>query len=680
MADVITRLKLETTQYDSKLRDATQGMRDWLHVINAARGDFSKVTEGQKKMAETFGSVAAGATNSKDKLRELVSAYNAVAKEYNMLDKELKQSDIGKTIAAQMEVMRGRIAEAKQELYSMGNQSQETGGILGSLADKFTINIDAIKIFNAGLSAVKGAMDVVKDAFFTSETNVDAWGMTVQSATTIYDTFVQSLNSGNFSNFFTNLDNIISKAQDAYKALDNLGTVMTIINPERAKLQARQTELKATIRREGATSEAGKAAQQELRDLEPKLSKAFKKESKMNYDAFSAEVDRMLATAGITLDKKSKSTLMRSFSDSDLFETLKRNAKGSKEWTTSGTLENQRVSWTDNRNVNQKLLDLFTDDWRKQWSPLLTASYSARGSAASSMLGDARYLRESVKTPGGGGGSAKEFASSMKLTDLGAQTMEVTTSMKELQAQLNAYKQQLMTATNQFDYNAAQQGIEETQKRINAQPLALQLGIDVDSAVELEAQINDFTERLRSEIKPLEISVDSGKTVRDVNAITKGAKIASQAISTIGTAFSAIEDPAAKIAATVAQAIASVALAYADAMAKDKTQKFDIFGFIAATAAATISMATTIAAIHKQTGYAEGGIIPGNSYSGDNIGMYGVNAGEVVLNRAQSYTLAAQLTNNEQGGRSVTTISGEQIILAVNAFGRRTGRGELIRI
>lgn len=290
---------------------------------------------------------------------------------------------------------------------------------------------------------------------------------------------------------------------------------------------------------------------------------------------------------------------------------------------------------------------------------------------------------KSAPTPrggGGGGGSSKEFTSSMKFTELGAQTMEVTTSMKELQAQLNAYKQQLSTATNQFDYNAAQQGIEETQKRINAQPLAIRLGIDVDSAVELEASINDRIERMRSEIKPLEISVDSSQTVRDVNAITKGAKIASQAIGTIGQAFNAIEDPAAKIAATVAQAIASVALAYADAMAKDQTQKFNIFGFIAASAAAMISMATTIAAIHKQTGYALGGVVGGNSYSGDNVGPVMLDAGEVVLNRAQTYALASQLQNNEQGGNSFTTVSGEQLVIAINNYGRRRGMGELIRI
>ena len=81
-------------------------------------------------------------------------------------------------------------------------------------------------------------------------------------------------------------------------------------------------------------------------------------------------------------------------------------------------------------------------------------------------------------------------------------------------------------------------------------------------------------------------------------------------------------------------------------------------------------MLSTISAIHSATGYAQGGIVKGNSYSGDNI--YGgpdamVNAGELVLTKAQQSTLASQL---QEGGMRNMNLSGRirgtDIILSVD--------------
>jgi hypothetical protein len=124
-------------------------------------------------------------------------------------------------------------------------------------------------------------------------------------------------------------------------------------------------------------------------------------------------------------------------------------------------------------------------------------------------------------------------------------------------------------------------------------------------------------------------------------------------------------------------------MAYSDALAKDQTTKFNIWGFIAAAAASTISMATTIAQIHSQTGYAEGGIVKGNHYSGDMLdgGSFGINAGELVLNRAQQGSLASQLEGSAGGfrnGQIVGRIEGEKIVLVANRYFRRTGQGEIL--
>jgi hypothetical protein len=92
-------------------------------------------------------------------------------------------------------------------------------------------------------------------------------------------------------------------------------------------------------------------------------------------------------------------------------------------------------------------------------------------------------------------------------------------------------------------------------------------------------------------------------------------------------------------------------------------------------------MVSTIATIHSATGYAQGGIVKGNSYSGDNI--YGgpdamVNAGELVLTKAQQGNLASQLQSNGGGMRVVGEIRGESIVLVANRYFKRTGQGEIV--
>ena len=89
-------------------------------------------------------------------------------------------------------------------------------------------------------------------------------------------------------------------------------------------------------------------------------------------------------------------------------------------------------------------------------------------------------------------------------------------------------------------------------------------------------------------------------------------------------------------------------------------------------------MVTTIATIHSQTGYADGGIVKGNTYSNDQIPAF-LNAGEVVLNAAQQSSLAQQL---EGGGmqnlRLDGVISGENIHIVHNRYLKRSGQGEIV--
>ena len=95
-------------------------------------------------------------------------------------------------------------------------------------------------------------------------------------------------------------------------------------------------------------------------------------------------------------------------------------------------------------------------------------------------------------------------------------------------------------------------------------------------------------------------------------------------------------------------------------------------------------MMTMISSIHSATGYAQGGIVEGNSYSGDNMmfggdGLYGLNAGELVLTKSQQNSLAQQLSGNGMGNINVSgRISGTDILLSADRAAQASGRGQLV--
>ena len=248
MADVITRFRLETTQYDSALRSAAQQLREYGSKAMAAGNEFQKFTKGQEEAARALGNIAVAANNPKDKVRELVAAFNDAAKAYNALSKEQQKSDWGKALAESIQTLKGRISEAKQELYSVKETSTETGNIIEQLASKFGISTKALMGWGAAIAAGKVALDTAKDTFFASEQNIDDWGRTVESSKMLYEGFLTALNTGDIGGYLQNMGNIAQAAMDAYNELDRLGTMKTINAPSTSGRQTEITRLQGMLR------------------------------------------------------------------------------------------------------------------------------------------------------------------------------------------------------------------------------------------------------------------------------------------------------------------------------------------------------------------------------------------------------------------------------------------------
>lgn len=195
---------------------------------------------------------------------------------------------------------------------------------------------------------------------------------------------------------------------------------------------------------------------------------------------------------------------------------------------------------------------------------------------------------------------------------------------------------------------------------------------------ELVDKINEELAKIGKD--PIKIDVNTGAVTAASKQAAEGWKSAAQAVSAVGGALQQLEDPAAKVAGIVGQAIANIALGFAAATAKDS--KTGVFGWIAAVAGGLGTMISTIAAIKSATSgnFAEGGIVPGNNLSGDNVRVYGLNSGELILNRSQQDSIAAQLSDGNSMGnlRLYTEVNGENLRIVMDNASLRRGRGRYV--
>lgn len=204
----------------------------------------------------------------------------------------------------------------------------------------------------------------------------------------------------------------------------------------------------------------------------------------------------------------------------------------------------------------------------------------------------------------------------------------------------------------------------------------------------LEEQINAKLAELN--IEPIKLDIKTGnveKTTKQAMTLSDKWSTAANMIQTAGNALNNFESPAAKIGGIIAQTVATLAAAYAQNLASDQTTKGNIWAFIAAAAAATVSLGVTVAAVKKNAEYhAQGGIVGMGSTPFIPRGTDTIPAmltpGEVVLSHAQTANLASNLQElSSVNGTSVamgpTRVQGRDLLLAINNELRATGRRTL---
>lgn len=766
MADNIIKLRVDSNEYESKIKRASQGITDLANSLRNSKKSFAEVDKEQLQYIQALGKMETVTKDARGSVKELTGAYIQLSAEYNKLSQAEKDAASGQALAKSLEELKQRVQDGKKELEDINrelnatsNEGQETGGVMKQLADRFTVNIDAMKLFDIGLSAVKGALDVVKDAFFNNEEQLDAWGREVKTGENLYKGFLNALNTGDISGYLSNIDEIIKAARDAYNALDNLSTFNAFNQINNA---AGRTDLQNAIN--DFRAQGGKGDRSRVLAAAAVYKQNLTDRQKLERAAYEAEVAVYARDRGIN-PQDLLDALSGSWGNYQTLKALPMTGRRTKIVGTGGSMTgggptfiNTTEAYAANEaeRLGQALRSL--NDTELQYLQGLGAAAQQTGYEIAGVDRQlTRVLRpQTTTTPttprGGGRGSgsvtqqikveATESLTELQLLEDQLKTVENSMSgygkgtdewkamneeaerlrelIKELNGEtktfiegfsiqntqgLSAYISMIKQQLDQADFGSAlydslSQSLVDTTTLQTLVEQSLKAGLGtalfdvaddtgadfwtrameggVDN-VDWQSIVDKINEKLQSiGYEPIKIDFETGNIANVGKQTENSWKAAANAVQSVGSALQQIDDPGAKIVGLIGQAIANIALGFAQATAASSGA--GIFGWIAAIAGGLATMTSTIAAIHSATGYAEGGIVKGTTFSGDQIPADSfVNAGELILNRSQQNSIASQLQEASRGGSNgIARVSGEQIYIAMNAYLRRSGKGELV--
>ena len=299
MADPIIRLRVESQEYDSKLKRATDGLLAFEQSCHKAQKSMADADKATIDYVREMGKMETVNKTAKGSVSELTKSFVELSAQYNRLTDEEKKSPFGQALAKSIDELKQRVQQGKAELdsinRSLGDTSRkggETGSILDSLAGKFGLNASQLMKFGGVLGVATTALNVAKDAFFANEQQLDEWGRICASSESLYRGFLHTLNTGDISGYLSNINTIIKAARDAYNAIDELNTYNAF---NQINVQKTRTALNATM----ADLREGTGSKEDVQAASKNYINELKVRMQKEQDAYKKSVYKLAAERGV---------------------------------------------------------------------------------------------------------------------------------------------------------------------------------------------------------------------------------------------------------------------------------------------------------------------------------------------------------------------------------------------
>ena len=673
MADSILRLKVDSQEYDQKIKRAAEGIQQYAQKCRDAGGTLQYLDDGVLEFVQALGKMDTVATGTKQQLREMSNALTTLTQTYRGLTDEEKASPFGQELAKGIQQLTERAGQAQDAMAdvqaSIRNAASDT-----RLFDQMA---QGMSVATAGFQGLTGAgkllgiemgNDVEVIAKLQAAMAVTNSLTTIQTALQKQSALMQGLNAAKTSlavvaqQAYAVATGEATVAQAAFNVAANANPYVLIISAAAAAATAIYAYCEATDDAE----EKQKALNIQLENAKTQM-EGIKTDSDFNVAIAKAagesenairkmrlEAARArLALADLTLDQVtapgSGATKEQIKQAQDASQAAWKEVKKVLDEMTVAEVERlnklkmgPEVVITPNHKTPTKTPKATKESKEPSIEDIINEQYPDIAQAESVGKSYGEQITEGILV-----GMAEK-----------AQTADVTTLKTLMETVIkngidgvDIPADELMSKIigdgadiPDETWQKLQDAINEKLKEMNIEPIEIDFSTgniktkkpEKKEDKEKEKYLADGLSKLTSGIGGLgsgmqQLGIDLGSGFNDVVSGLQGISSILMAIQTI---VSAIE--------------------------------------IISSADAIIPFARG-GVVHAASGF----MVPGNNFSGDLVPAY-LNSGEMVLNKFQQQALAGTLENGGRANVQVTGhLEGETIVLAADRWGRRTGKGEL---
>lgn len=709
MADAIVRLKVESQEYDQKLQRATQQLQYMEKEVRRTGATFAYADKEELAFIQSLGQMETKATSAKQKMREYSEAITSMVAMYRQMTNEEKNSQFGKLLSESIDQLKVKAAELQdvmsdtnREIQNLASDTSFTDGVnlmtrtVGSCAAAIAAwtgdskEMEVVIKDLAKIGTTVAAVDALTKAFQKQNLVLlkNPYVAATAAALALGVALVKlSKHLNEASAAQKDLEEVQAKGRDnATKEITRIETLNNILHDNTRSMDERKTAL------------------QEIQTLVPEYHGALTTEGTLindNTDALTgyvAELQRA-ATAQAAFDKMVEINKQKLAKQLELKDATAQRDKYQAEANRPITKDEMMAQAGSGRNVygavedtKQTLLQAAqdkVDGLEKEIKEFNTELETLQG------LVDAGGIVTSGKKTTT---AAKPTAAKASGKSTGSE-FAVLGSIGDWEQQAASVREYMKAATSTEEYKELEQELDFIIEKMNELKGVTEITFTPGSLNDLNNQLKeaqaelanmspeaegwaDALENVRQKMAAVaalqgQINGTGEEGVQTAKSTTTAWQAAASALATAGAAIQQIDDPAAKIAGILATAVANIALGFASASAKTGGVA-GVFGWIAATTAGLATMLSTITAIKSVTanakGYAEGGMVGGSSYSGDNI-VARLNSGEGVLT-AKGVENAAAMANisNPFGNLQLSTkLTGTELLILLNNTNRSLG-------
>lgn len=524
-------------------------------------------------------------------------------------------------------------------------------------------------------AAIGAAMKGVTDAFNRSETNADAWGTVMQQSTAAYNTFLDTLNGGDWTNFFDNLTTAMNSAKELYSILDRMNSIEAnnqyAIFKEQANLKALRYE-KSKSTDPARIAQIDKEAEQSIKRLEGLLTQVTESKYEAAKGMASNTIESLYnSVAGAQISKEEAARIAESVIEGAQ-NAREAWAKEYKRLTEKGMTEKTFMystggNWGTNTTSAQgmafdinklnkeeqhiyRLAYAITEGETalQEAAKMFSTAAQSRQGMNTQLLEASEILRMQTKVGKGGAASWMGGAIADRTLGMGVGSIGTMTIGKL-------------------------QPTDDALKNFEEWVLANPPKMPVDAIQPTQAAMEHFSQWVKDNPPaPIEVPVVVDP-LKELKTTAEGIAGAFGAASGAISQFASESEAAAAIAKsfTIASAVATLVAQFA-AIPKGA----EIWSWIAGTIAGVGTLAGAVATL-KGFGYADGGVVKGNHFAGDAVPIM-ANAGEIVLNASQQQALASNLSQGGGGGTVELVLQGDKLVGLINNYGRGHGLGKVV--